>query len=191
MIVMIDIIGAMIAGTMVVMTIVNSIFNVQQMNYNIQALLGLNTIANQVTEFIDLNYLESVGRNLASGDSVFVSAGINELVFYTKPSYADTNLTKFTITALTNSSNQSYISVNSGNTEVFNSLPFRIKNTDIFTYYDDKQLPIADLNNNLKKIFYIKVSLVFIEEGWDNRNDLVIEYPIVFWRFFKNIYLNI
>lgn len=92
MIVLLDIIGAIIAGTMVIITIVNSIFNIQQMNYNIQTLLSLNTVGNEITEFIDLTYLESVGRNLKSTDQIISTAKENEFTFFTKPSYADTVL---------------------------------------------------------------------------------------------------
>lgn len=192
MIVFLDIIGAVIAGTMVIITIISSIFNVQQMNYNIQTLLALNTTANQISEFLDLSYLESVGRNLKNTEDVIKSVSGNRFVYFSRAEYSDINPVEYTAETKTDANGNVFISISTKNTptsvsvEVFNSSPFFIEHTNIFTFFDID----GNITTNINDVRYCQVDLVFVERGWDKKDNLYIKYPITFWRFFKNIYLN-
>lgn len=185
-----DVIGAMVAGTMVILTIVNSIFNIQQMNYNVQTMLALNSTANQMTEVIDMMYLEPVAKNLKKDEVAVNIAKSNEFEFISRLTYNDNTITTYKLEMLSDSKNNNYLSVKENNHVVFNSSPFYFDSKDVFKYYDEDFNELLNIVTEFDDIRAVRVDLVYVAEGWNNKNDLKIKYPVTFWRFLKNIYLK-
>jgi len=186
-----DVIGSVVAGTFIIITIIYSIFNIQRMNHNISTLLLLNNTANTMTDVIDLMYLEPVARNLGRDEEAIIRATSNEFRFR-KRVVDEGDLMEYHLQTVADASgNISFIvrEVNAGvtgtGTEVFNSAPFFIQSGDVFSYFNRHGNP----TDTLSAIHGIKVDFVYVKPGWNAESDEIL-YPITFWRYFKNIYLR-
>jgi len=193
--VLIDVIGATIAGAALIVTILFTIFNVQRSNFNINALLTLNTVANTVSETIDLEYFEHVGRNIEEADQIFVQA-TNTTFVYRMRTHVESNpasrLRTYRVQMLTNANNDIFLSVRrqegtGAETEVFNSTPFFFNSTDVFVYLDEHGDPIANPMASLPDIHGIQVNLVYVTNSHAGADQRIL-FPVSFWRFFINSY---
>ena len=194
---LIDVFGSIIAGSVVVLTILTSIFNIQQINYNINAFLHLNEAANHFIEVVDMAYFEPVGRNMLTTDNPIKVAARNRLIYENRSTPNGAPITYTIEMRFINNRNTFIVTEQmtptSSVVEVYRS-PYALESLDIFTYYgrDDNELTFDAVTNsitNTNSVYGVKVDLVFITEAWSNSDDHNIRYPITFWRYFKNIYL--
>ena len=186
--VFIDVLGSIFAGSLVVLTIISSILNIQQMNYNLQAFLALNLAANHFIEVVDMSYFEPVGLNIERTEPSVLEASRNRFVYQNRRSIT-TPLVTHAIEMQTNADNRIFFRVTENGITVFNSSPVFFESVDIFTYYDSNFNEIADPAARLNDVYSVRVDLVFTEAAWSRDPNQRIRYPVTFWRFFKNIYL--
>jgi len=195
---LLDVLGSVIAGGIVIITIIFSILNIQRTNYTVQTMLSLNTAANRITETIDLDFFEHVGRNVEELGDVFGPV-VNARMFQYRMNtqYNAPLAQQFLYTVQTvQDGNNIYLQVNqsfrSGTTwsapaQRFSSAPFSFDSMDVFTYLDvngnELVPPIADLTN----IRGVRIDLVYVAPAY-NAGEL-IQFPITFWRLFNNVYI--
>ncbi|MCL2063921.1 MAG: hypothetical protein FWG98_06075 [Candidatus Cloacimonetes bacterium] len=182
---LIDVIMAFVAGTIVVMTILYSIFQVRQMNYNIETFLTLNQTANNLIDVVDTAFLEPVGLHLRNDEQAVMVATQNEFVYRNRATSNAPVIDEYRIRMLTHNSRNTLV-ITRNNAEVYNSYPVFFESPSIFTYYDRTN----SVTTNPNDVFSIRVDLNLITEAWSNLDDQRIEYPISFWRIFRNVYLS-
>jgi len=190
----IDIIAAIIAGGIIIFTIITSLFNVRQTSHNIEAFLTVNNNANHITKIIDNVYLEKVGLNLNYDEIATLTASRTEFQFTYKNFPNDINLQTYHLQMLTDENNNNFLVVTLNGVEEFNSHPFFFESRNIFSYFDENFNTINFVgstipNNLLENIYGTQVELVFISDAWSNDANQQIRYPLTFWRYFKNVYL--
>ena len=184
----IDVIGALIAGTVVIITIILTIINVQKIKYNTETMLNLYSSGDIYVSSIDQGFLEKVGLNLYNDEAPITIANQNIFEFRAKETRTATSMDTYRIFTTTTNNNRSLIITENG-TEVFATTPVFIGTGDIFTYYDGGNPPLPTFDTAL--IHSVKVDLTFLAPAW-NENILKpnLEYPITFWRYFKNVYID-
>ena len=180
---LIDIIGAFVAGTIVIITILYSMFNVRQMNYNTEVFLNLNTTANNLVEVIDSAYLEPVGVNLTQGENAVFLATPNAFGYRNRAT-STSPLTEYRVEMRTQN-NKNTLVVTRNNVVEYNSYPVFFENSNVFTYFDASTAPTT----NAADVFGVRVDLNLVADSWSNSPDKTINYPISFWRYFRNVYI--
>ena len=186
----IDVIGALIASTVIIITILLTIINIQKIKYNSETLLGLYSAGDLIASAIDQEYLEKVGYNLYNDEVRITVATPTNFHFNYKSTRTATSMNNVRI----------FTSVVNGNTSLqaidpivppggFDSTPVFLESGNIFTYYDGGNPPAP--TTVLDDIHSVKVELVFIAPAWnDNPTKPNLRYPITFWRYFKNVYID-
>jgi hypothetical protein len=202
----IDLIGATIAGVLVVITIIKSIFNVQMVNFNIQMLLSLNTHSQQVSEVLSLNFLEAVGKYVPANVPTSVHlAEAGRFHYYARESFLDWDNEHnqvFTIEVAPDGTGGNVLIVRQGEGAytalnlpalpvVYDTLPIYLVSPEVFTYFDEDNvlIPTPVPAGRLADVRSIRVDLVFTTPAWSH-DDGFIEVPITFWRHFKNLYID-
>ncbi|MCL1827350.1 MAG: hypothetical protein FWG20_04840 [Candidatus Cloacimonetes bacterium] len=190
----IDVIGAMIAGALIMITIIYTIFNVQRNNFNMDMMFNMKTHAQHVVDVLDRAYLENVGAHMATagpGMDIITAAGPDKFSYRSAkdPYVATVDLFEIRVVG---SPNQYQIEVTENGAVIFDSAPFFIANNDIFTYIDfeGNQLDIAANPGAISSIGYCQTNLIFTTFNHDTDVDSMLRYPITFWRGFKNLAIN-
>jgi len=204
MITLLDVTLSVITGTIVILTIVFSIININQMNYNLETMLTLHKHAANVIYWLDL-YLEPAGRyiaNTATGtpptpQPTFLEATEHRLRFNSIENFYDT---------ITQMREYDFIHVNTGGeprievrigpsggptTEVYRTYPATLQEP-VYTYFDSLLTVINPTNTpaQMARIRSVRVDLILSAPGWTNNPDhATIFYPITFWKYFKNVYI--
>jgi len=197
----IDIIGALIAGGLIIITIILTINNVRIMDYNIQTELNLHTAALKVPEVLEVGYLESLGRLTNRSDVPISIASPNQFQFFGITINAAGNLEQVIYTlesALIPNTNFFHVRVITQTTttppitnQTYTTQPYQFENGNIFTYFDgnNNSLGSTVIGDDLDLIRSVQVDLMFIEPA-AGRTDAFMRYPITFWRYFKNLYIR-
>ena len=188
----IDVIGALIASTVIIITIILTIINVQKIKYNTETMLNLYQSGDLIASGLDLEYLEKVGRNLYNDEVAVTRATANEFVFRTRENRADAGMkiVRIFTTAVAGTTNtfRLQVSVN-GLPPEFDSSPVFIQSGDIFTYFDGSDPPV--ITTAEADIHSVQVNLTFLAPAWnEDPSRPNLEYPLTFWRFFKNAYID-
>ena len=179
----IDVVGSRIAGTVILLLIISSIFAGNSMNHNVRTLLNLNTAANQIAEVIDMAFLEKVGQNATSADEVIPMATSDELVIRT------VNPNAIVWLKMNTKDGNHYLSITRNGKEEYNTTPYYFESKDIFTYLDKDNNEVVPTATNLDTIYGVKVDIVLIAPSM-GKGEAPIRYPLTFWRNFKGVYLK-
>ena len=195
---MLDVLGATIAGSMVLLMIFTSLFNMQVMSYNTELQIGLikmseDLITGRKIGNIDRPGIESILSKVGAG----VSSLTDPIIEATSTSF------KF----LGQTSPTSIISTihfvqESGTSEGFplyvyqddmtNPIlgPFWMADAMVVTYNDMHNNVIMSPDSNHSLIRSVEVSLTFFYDTYQPDIDKrLIRHNIVFWKYFKNLYL--
>jgi len=206
---LLDVTLATITGIIVILTILFSILNVQQMSYNLQVMLG---VYEHVAVITDISYglpayLERAGRHLADLnipptppstvspglEPMFTMATNDRMTFRYKDNFYDDNINirVVDIQYLTNAPG-GRIEVSINGALQLSTLPYLLEEPR-YTYYDRNNAVIANPGTNqtlLNNIRSCRVDLIFRAPGWGRDDVLQIRYPITAWTYFKNTYLR-
>jgi len=192
-----DIILATIAGSIVILTILFSIFNVQQMSYNTQIILALSDHATKSAEVLASEYMERAGRHITAPTPVFTQASSVFMRFNTQDEFwtpvRDLRIQWASISA-----------PDVGTIDVHEDMVGRLYDTDPYfvrspryRYFDEtyQELDVS-IPANLALIRSCRATIVFCAPGWErgatlqDMDDPQIQIPITFWSFFKNAYIS-
>jgi hypothetical protein len=184
-----DILAATIAGTMIILTIIASIFNISQVNYNVSMFLAMNTHAQTVVTVLNDVYLENTGKYMGNTESITRSLP-DALTIRTKLEHFNTAISEFHFDLVPATGGGFVLQVSDETGIVlYDTLPYSLTNSDVFSYFDENNVLIADPVANAGDIRVCRIDLQFFTPGLGNIDDLEMTYPITFWRYFKNLYL--
>ena len=201
-----DVIMAVIAGSIVIVTIMITIIKINQMNYNLQTMMNLQEDSNLVITAIDEAFLEPVGNHLHNFETAITHASAGQFSYNfravicgckidepnwmtdcTHPLQSATITTEQVGTGFRLIANSTWDPKRPGMPMVFQTTVYPLTTGDIFTYYDVDE----NVTNNLSDIRSVKFNFEFRARGWyDTEDEAEIRYPVAFWRYFKNIYIQ-
>ena len=195
---LLDVLGATIAGSLVLLMIFTSLFNIQVISYNTQLQIGLTKMSEDLITGrrvggIDQPGIESILSKVGAG----VSTSTDPIIEATSSSF------KF----LGQSSPTSVISTFYfvQESETSDGFPLYVYQNDMsnpflgpFWMADTLEITYNDMNNNVVNnpdsnhdmIRSIEVNLTFFYNTY--RPDIdkkLIRHNVVFWKYFKNLYL--
>ncbi len=195
---LLDVLGATVVGSMVLLMIFTSLFNMQVISYNTQLQIGLtkmseDLITGRKTGSIDQPGIESILSKVGAG----VSTSTDPIIEATSTSFKFLGQTNPTSSVST-----LYFVQESGTSEGF---PLYVYQNDMsnpiigpFWMADTLEITYIDMNNNVVNtpdsnhdlIRAIKVSLTFFYDTYQPDIDKrLVRHNIVFWKYFKNLYL--
>ena len=187
---LLDAIGALSIGGLLLITMFNALFNVQSMGFNADMYTTLNKISEDATYVISARYLSILGAGVST------SAAIDSAktdVFQFK-GILDGSVRTICMKTLTHDPDKGYpLIVNVDGSLEFG--PFYIDEDAIFTFLDDSNSAISFVGGavpavSLPDIRAVEVDLTFFKEDIyqdDDKPDLF--YKMVFWKYFKNMYI--
>jgi len=196
---LLDVLGSVIAGGIIIITIIFSILNIQRTNYTVQTMLSLNTAANRITETIDLDFFEHVGRNIEDLGDVFGPV-VNGRMFQYRMNAQHNALPaqQFLYTVQTvHDGNNIFLQVTqqfrsgtgwSAPVQRFSSAPFSFESMDVFTYLDVDGNELVPPIGDLTSIRGVRIALVYVAPAL-NAGEF-IQFPVTFWRLFNNVYIT-
>jgi len=197
MVTLLDVTLSVITGMIVILTIIFSIININQMSYNLETMLALHEFCTNtsdsgenVIEILE-TYLEYAGRHMADPDSqrVFHIAESNRLRFRAKEESFSPTPDMYEFRYGTGNGLPRLEVLKNGN-EVFRTWPYALREP-VFTYFNYDGNPINPTTDAQRAaIRSVRVDLIFEAPGWGKQDDLVIGYPITFWQYFKNLYIR-
>lgn len=193
---MLDVIGATIAGGVLILFILNSMFTIQALAFNTNMASNLIDITETVSSNLS-TILDLVGSDIDSRPNAIWEADSTKFRFQAEFDVNDDGHltdTDITIEQITDgNSNKQLLVYHDDDTNNILLGPFRIDNNDNlnFTYYDEFNNVIGS-GASLNDIRSVRVEIPFYDEGMNltgsQQRDLV--HNIVIWKFFKNLYLS-
>jgi hypothetical protein len=191
---LIDVIGATVAGAMVIMTILSTIFNVQRNNFNMNMILSMKTHSQKFISAFGQVYLENVGNHMESASftgDIIHCAEPNLFSYMAAKRPYDPNPSAYIIQVIGSPSNYVIQVVEDGRI-VYDSLPFFLKDNNIFTYKDGTGQTVAPTTDptELRKIESCQVDISFTTFSHDTNPDAMLYYPTRFWHSFRNVQYN-
>ena len=212
--VIIDVIGATIAGSLLVLTILATIFNVHEMNYNIQMLLAMNHHGKNVQHILDTEFIEKAGQFLAPSTELPIfsphpdSTNSTRMTFHFWDNIGRINHLRYSISTeefvgddVGSAFSVQVHRINGFPILEYDSDPFFLASDNIFTYFGYE---VGDENGNgisneffvldiatldVARIRAVRVDLVFHTLAFDRATGLNLVYPLSFWRIFTNAYI--
>ena len=195
---LLDVLGATVVGSMVLLMIFTSLFNMQVIGYNTQLQIGLtkmseDLITGRKTGSIDQPGIESILSKVGAG----VSTSTDPIIEATSISFKFLGQINPTSSVST-----FYFVQESGTSEGF---PLYVYQNDMsnpiigpFWMADTLEITYIDMNNNVVNtpdsnhdiIRAIEVNLTFFYDTYQSDIDKrLVRHNIVFWKYFKNLYL--
>ena len=195
---LLDVLGATVVGSMVLLMIFTSLFNMQVISYNTQLQIGLtkmseDLITGRKTGSIDQPGIESILSKVGAG----VSTSTDPIIEATSLSFKFLGQINPTSSVST-----FYFVQESGTSEGF---PLYVYQNDMsnpiigpFWMADTLEITYIDMNNNVVNtpdsnhdiIRAIEVNLTFFYDTYQSDIDKrLVRHNIVFWKYFKNLYL--
>lgn len=196
---MLDVIGALVIGGMFIITMMTSIFKIQQLSYNSNMLTTLNKTSELVTRVIDYEYLARLGNGLKDKSSIITEANDTTFTFRYKKATAiiPVSMQLRTHTTISNIYNFG-VYVNSSATPSLGTFLLEAKNTgtgakkSIFTYYNENDARIMTPNDSLQYIRSMRLSLYFVYEGRLTGAGVGVDKryrnQIYLWKYFNNMW---
>ena len=195
---LLDVLGATVVGSMVLLMIFTSLFNMQVISYNTQLQIGLTKMSEDLITGrkignIDYPGIESILSKVGAG----VSTSTDPIIEATSISFKFLGQINPTSSVST-----FYFVQESGTSEGF---PLYVYQNDMsnqiigpFWMADTLEITYIDMNNNIVNtpdsnhdlIRAIEVNLTFFYDTYQSDIDKrLVRHNIVFWKYFKNLYL--
>ena len=192
---LLDVIGAFAIGSMFLLTMFNTMFNIQSFGYNIQSLVTLSEISEDVVSALDEEVLANVGSDEATraANNVFpANPTATSFTFWGHIDRNNTGTLVNTQVTLTINANNELVVFLDGNPNTIYLGPFELNGPNglAITYLDNNDAPMAfPINTNL--LFGARFDITFQSTGvgmdWGNYDNL--QHRIIFWKYFKNLHL--
>ena len=178
---LLDAIGAIFVGSMVLVTIIVSILNFQHLNYNITTVANLTNISEKIYRVFDQYYMANVE------DIVLVEP--NHFIFHATLEGGQRKLVEIIID---NEKEGIGYPLKVRTTDMvtgevkWDAGSYIIADYDIFTYYNRDMTEVASPDS----VNDIKMNLGFVEKGWNNDETELIYFYMTIWKSFKKTYLK-
>lgn len=191
---LIDAVGATIIGGLLLLVMINSMFNLQTQAINIEKLVLLAQVSENISTVIT-DYLNMAGAGTAG--EILGSTGLNRLKFTTRDSSYTSSLRTFDFIQQNQTDAGFPFEIHvDGN---LTAGPFMLSEPITITYFnaDDNVIPF-DNNvisaSNLANIRYIRMELDFFYDSFSpmqvtGPDDTDPHNTVVIWRYFINTYL--
>lgn len=193
-----DVIGSVLIGGLILLTIFNALSNVQVFSYNTQLQISLNKMSEDLITGRKVNgedypgltrYLSKVGAGVPTGTTAILEATSNSFRFFGQMSVSS-SIRMIYIVQESQTSEGYPIYVYNSDMSTSELGPFWLADSLNLTYYDVNNTIITLPNSNRDLIRSIKVDLIFFYDTLHPDIDKrIIRHRIVFWRYFKNLYL--
>ncbi len=195
---LLDTLGATVIGAMFMLTILNSLFNVQAISTNFQRQINLLDQTERVTNILDTYYLSAAGRSLSSNSSIITRAKEDRFTFRGE---LDGNIRLIDIRtgAIDTLRNAYPLAVYVDGTKDYG--PFWVSTTNDgaydgirITYYDrtGNTLSYSNLQNQSirNQIRSLKFELELVYETYrEDMRAMDNKHQITFWKYLTNLYL--
>lgn len=193
-----DVIGATIAGSLVLLMIFTALFNMQAISYNTELQIGLTKMSEDLItgrKIGSINYpgLESILSKVGAG----VSTSTDPIIRATSSSFKflgqnnpTSIISTFHFVQETGTSDgfPLYVYQNDMSNPIFG--PFWLADSLEITYIDRNNNIVNNPDSNHDLIRSVEVSLTFFYDTYQPDIDKrLVRHNIVFWKYFKNLYL--
>ena len=195
---LLDILGATIAGTVVLIMIFSALFNIQVISHNTQLQISLSQMSEDLitgrkigtTYYLGLeSILSKVGAGVPEATDPIIEATSNSFKFLGRSNPSSAISTFYFIQeSETSDGFPLYFYQDDMSNHI--SGPFWMADSLAILYYDQSNNLISSPNSNHSDIRSIKVELPFFYNTY--RSDIdkkFIKHNVVFWKYFKNLYL--
>jgi hypothetical protein len=180
---MLDAIAALVIGGMILISIFNTMFNVNFLGHDLNTEFSLMKTAEQIVAGIDTLYLAKVGSGMGTSTGI-LEATSNKFKFEHKVSPESTDEDEICIVQETKDTNGYPLKVYRNDTLELG--PFWLADSLKFTYYTKS----GNVTTNLDSVRSVKVKMNFtydyLSSGQSGRK---VRYDTTFWRYFENLYL--
>jgi len=180
---LLDVIMSVIVGGLIVITIILTIGNIQEMNYNTSHMQDLKFLGNNLIEVLDAHFLESVGRNMGS-DQTILEATKSSFTFKSRqePGSADSTV----VISLEPTPDGFRLDIRQDGVLMTHPNPsFLLESDEIFYFFDANKAETYDID----QIKGVQVELKFVSKNFKNESGS-LKYQLSFVRFFRNVYIN-
>jgi hypothetical protein len=196
---LLDALGAAVVGGLIVITIITGMQNIQLYSYNTKIQATLNQTSEVVVSVLQDRYLSALGVSPSSG---YVPTDPTKVIKYAKKqsfrffAEIDGKYKRVTIARGSKDATTGWwpLTAKVGNTLDMGA--FWVEEKFIFSYLDENNNVLPFSGNklsaaNIQKIRAVRVELAFVLPGMVNSDgiQLNVRNKIVFWQFFKNLYL--
>jgi len=180
---MLDAIGALVIGGMILISIFNTMFNVNFLGYDLNMEFQLMKTSEQIVAGIDTLYLAKVGSGMGTSTGIKVATPINFKYQY-KATPQATVADEINIVQEAKATNGYPLKVyRNGKLELG---PFWLADSLKFIYYSKS----GNVTTNVDSVRSVRVRMNFtydyLSSGQGGRK---IRYDTTFWRYFENLYL--
>lgn len=194
---LIDTIGAVIIGGILLLTMINALFYIHAQGINIEQHTILTEVSERIASIM-VDYLTRVGAGITPGSAILDSTTVNSFRFTSRDSTHNSTIRQFYIVQGDSITNKGYpLRVN---IDGFTHLgPFWLSDELKFTYYDvygdsipfvGSLIPAGQLNDirslKLKMEFFYDAFAPDSLAGPDRKDP---KNQIIIWSFFPNLYL--
>ncbi len=194
---LIDTIGAVIIGGILLLTMINALFHIHAQGINIEQHTILTEVSERIATIMG-DYLTRVGAGITPGSAILDSTTVNSFRFNSRDSTHTSIIRQFYIVQGDSITNKGYpLRVNIDG--VTNLGPFWLSDELKFTYYDvygdsisfvGGLIPAGQLNDirslKLKMEFFYDAFAPDSLAGPDRKDP---KNQIIIWSFFPNLYL--
>ena len=195
---LLDVLGATVVGSMVLLMIFTSLFNMQVISYNTQLQIGLTKMSEDLITGRKIGNIDQPGiESILSKVGAGVSTSTDPIIEATSISFKFLGQINPTSSVST-----FYFVQESGTSEGFplyvyqNDMsnpiigPFWMADTLEITYIDMNNNVVSTPDSNHDLIRAIEVNLTFFYDTYQPDIDKrLVRHNIVFWKYFKNLYL--
>lgn len=197
---LLDAVGSVVVGGMVLVTIITALSNVQAYSYNINIQLTLNKISESITSVLDDRYLSSLATFSptssppVSKENAILNASRTRLRFWGE---IDGAISRIDIRVGAQDAQTGWWPLT---VEIEGNLDFGeffISQQNVFTYFDENSNQMAFSGNTIPgsqtdKIHSVKLDLAYVLTGMADNSGVSqnIHNKIIFWKFFKNLYIE-
>ena len=195
---LLDVLGATVVGSMVLLMIFTSLFNMQVISYNTQLQIGLTKMSEDLITGRKIGNIDQPGiESILSKVGAGVSTSTDPIIEATSISFKFLGQINPTSSVST-----FYFVQESGTSEGF---PLYVYQNDMsnpiigpFWMADTLEITYIDMNNNVVNtpdsnhdlIRAVEVNLTFFYDTYQADIDKrLVRHNIVFWKYFKNLYL--
>ena len=196
---LLDALGATFTGGLILLMIFSAVTNMQVLSYNMHMQTILNQIAEDLISGKTINnisfsglgyYLSKVGAGVPSGSNPIITARSNSFKFRGKLTPTTSSISIFHITSedAVNGVYPLYVYLSNMSQPILG--PFWLADSLEITYFDETNTEITNPNSNHGDIRSARIYFNFtFETKRDDIDKRLVRYPIVIWKYFKNLYL--
>ncbi len=183
---MLDTIGSVIIGGIVLLTIMSALFRIQGDTFDATMQLSINKTAEDAVAILENYYLKSVGTGIHPDSISIISATTTEFV-YLKQTQA-TSVNPDTVRIYTGANTRVGFPFRVEINSVVDFGPFMLEDSLKIEYYNQTEGEIVTTADSLDFIRSAMFDMTFFYPNFDPNKMIRTRHRIIFWKYFKNLY---